>query len=126
MLSGLGIRYDLGAGHPLVGRRMPDLDLETGSRVYTLLHRARPVLFNFGEAGAIDIGPWADRVQSIDTTYRRPWDLPVIGTVPAPIAVLVRPDGYVAWASEAGSEGLAESLTTWFGPPALEDRGTTA
>jgi hypothetical protein len=121
MMSGLDIRYDLGDGHPLVGRRMPDLDLVTATgplRVFALLHGARPVLLNLGEAGAADITPWADRVQPIDATYAGAWELPVIGAVAAPTAVLVRPDGYVAWVGDRTQAGLADALTTWFGPPA--------
>src|SRR5438034_1702715 len=119
-MSGLDIHYDLGEGHPLIGRRMPDLDLATSSgplRVYTLLHDARPVLLNFGEPGGVAIGPWADRVQSLDAKYDGTWELPAIGTVPAPTAVLVRPDGYVAWVGDLTQLGLADVLTTWFGPP---------
>src|SRR5690606_14228633 len=96
-MSGLGIRYDLGEGHPLLGRRMPDLDLVTADgplRVYALLHRARPVLLNLGEPDAIDLGPWSDRVPLVEATYDAGWELPVIGTVVAPAAVLIRPDGY--------------------------------
>ena len=118
-MSGLDIHYDLGEGHPLIGRRMPDLDLVTSSgplRVYTLLHDARPVLLNFGEPGGGAIGPWADRVQSLDAKYDGTWELPAIGTVPAPTAVLIRPDGYVAWVGDLDVPGLAEALTTWFGP----------
>jgi 3-(3-hydroxy-phenyl)propionate hydroxylase len=121
-MSGLGIRYDLGEGHPLLGRRMPDLDLVTAEgplRVFTLLHRARPVLLNFGELGALDITPWADRVQRVDATFTGTWDLPALGPVAAPGAVLIRPDGYVAWVSSASVEGLADVLATWFGPPAV-------
>jgi 3-(3-hydroxy-phenyl)propionate hydroxylase len=120
MMSGLDVHYDLGEGHPLLGRRMPDLDLVTASgplRVFTLLHAARPVLLNLGEPGAFDITPWADRVQLIDARYAGPWELPVLGTVPAPTAVLIRPDGYVAWVGEQlKQEGLPDALTTWFGP----------
>ena len=121
MMSGLDIRYDLGEGHPLLGRRMPDLDLVTANgplRVFALLHDARPVMLNLGEPGDLDITPWADRVQQIDARYRGTWELPVLGAVTAPTAVLVRPDGYVAWVGEATQLGLAEALTTWFGPPA--------
>ena len=119
-MSGLGIHYDLGPGHPLLGRRMPDLDLVTAGgplRVFTLLHQTRPVLLNFGESG-LDITPWADRVQSMDAKYVGAWELPAIGPVTAPTSVLIRPDGYVAWAGDPTQQGLAGALTTWFGPPA--------
>jgi aromatic ring hydroxylase-like protein/FAD binding domain-containing protein len=120
MMSGLDIRYDLGTGHPLLGRRMPDLDLVTESgprRVFTLLHDARPVLLNLGEPGAFDITPWADRVRLIEAQYTGVWELPVLGAVSAPIAVLIRPDGHVAWAGGGTDQGLRDALTTWFGPP---------
>jgi 2-polyprenyl-6-methoxyphenol hydroxylase-like FAD-dependent oxidoreductase len=120
MLSGLDIHYDLGEGHPLVGRRMPDLDLVTADgpmRAYTLLHDARPVLLNLGEPGGFDITPWADRVQMIDAKYVGQWELPVLGAVTAPTAVLIRPDGYVGWVGEITQPGLPDALTTWFGPP---------
>ena len=121
MMSGLDINYDLGEGHPLLGRRMPDLDLVTPNgqlRVFTLLHDARPVLLNLGEPGGFDITPWADRVQLIDARYVGTWELPAIGMVPAPTAVLIRPDGYVAWVGDLTQSGLADALTSWFGPPA--------
>ncbi len=121
MMSGLDIHYDLGEGHPLLGRRMPDLDLVTADgllRVFTLLHDARPVLINFGDPGGFEISTSADRVRSIDAEYAGAWELPALGTVPAPTAVLIRPDGYVAWVGETSQLGLAEALTTWFGPPA--------
>jgi 2-polyprenyl-6-methoxyphenol hydroxylase-like FAD-dependent oxidoreductase len=120
MMTGLDIRYDLGEGHPLLGRRMPDLDLVTAKgalRVFTLLHDARPVLINFCERGAIDVAQWADRVQLVDAKYDGTWELPAIGVVTAPTAVLVRPDGHVAWVGDLSRGGLAEALTTWFGPP---------
>jgi 3-(3-hydroxy-phenyl)propionate hydroxylase len=119
-MSGLDVHYSLGEGHPLLGRRMPDLDLVTGNgplRVFTLLHTARPVLVNLGEPGGFDIAGWADRVQLLDAEYRGKWELPVIGVVPAPTAVLIRPDGYVAWVGDTSQLGLADALTTWFGPP---------
>jgi 2-polyprenyl-6-methoxyphenol hydroxylase-like FAD-dependent oxidoreductase len=120
MMSGLDIRYDLGTGHPLLGRRMPDLDLITESgprRVFTLLHDARPVLLNLGEPGALDIAPWADRVQRVDARYDGVWELPVLGKVGAPSAVLIRPDGHVAWVGGGTDHGLCDAMTTWFGPP---------
>ncbi len=119
-LSGLDIHYDLGEGHPLLGRRMPDLDLVCADgprRVFTLLYQARPVLLDLGEPGGFDIAPWADRVQLVDATYGGPWELPVLGAVTAPAAVLIRPDGYVAWVGDGTPLGLAAALTTWFGPP---------
>lgn len=118
-MSGLTIGYDLGTGHPLLGRRMPDLDITTAegpARAYHLLQGARPLVLNLGAPGAIDIGPWANRVRLVDATTTGPWELPVIGVVSPPSAVLVRPDGHVAWVAEAGSRtGLPEALTTWFG-----------
>lgn len=119
-MSGLGIRYDLGGAHPLVGHRMPDLELVTPDgpvRVFTYLKRARPVLLNLGASGDIDITPWSDRVTLIDATYDGPWELPALGLIIAPAAVLVRPDGYVAWAGNGTQEGLRDAMTTWFGSP---------
>lgn len=118
--SGLGIRYDLGEGHPLLGRRMPDLELATGNgplRVFTLLHQTRPVLLNLGEPGAFDRTIWADRVPLMEGQYAGAWELPGVGAVPAPTAVLVRPDGYVAWVGEGNQVRLNEAITTWFGLP---------
>jgi 2-polyprenyl-6-methoxyphenol hydroxylase-like FAD-dependent oxidoreductase len=120
IISGLDIHYDLGEGHPLLGRRMPDLDLVTADgplRVFELLHDAKPALLNLGEPGGFDITPWADRVQLIDAEYVGPWELPVLGAVIAPTAVLIRPDGYVAWVGDRTHLGLPEALTTWFGSP---------
>jgi 3-(3-hydroxy-phenyl)propionate hydroxylase len=119
MMSGLGIHYDLGPGHPLLGRRMPDLDVVTGTgpvRVFTLLHDARPVLLNLGEPGGLGISPWADRVRLIEARYEGAWELPAIGTVVAPSAVLIRPDGYVGWVGDGTELGLTEALTKWVGP----------
>jgi hypothetical protein len=119
MMSGLDVRYDLGKGHPLLGRRMPDLDLNTAdgpTRVFTLLHDAQPVLVNVGEPGGFDLTPWVDRVRLIDAEHVGEWELPVIGTVPRAAAVLVRPDGYVAWAGDLTDPGLPQVLSTWFGP----------
>jgi 3-(3-hydroxy-phenyl)propionate hydroxylase len=118
MISGLDIRYDLGEGHPLLGRRMPDLELVTADgplRVFTLLHDARPVLLDLGEPGGLDITPGADRVQLINAEHVGTWELPVVGAVPAPTAVLIRPDGHVAWVGDQTHAGLPDALTTWFG-----------
>jgi 2-polyprenyl-6-methoxyphenol hydroxylase-like FAD-dependent oxidoreductase len=120
-MSGLGIRYDLGEGHPQLGRRMPDLNLVTANgplRVFRLLRNARPVFLNLSEPGTFDITPWSDRVQLIDAKYVGTWELPALGPVTAPSAVLVRPDGYVAWVGDLTQVRLTDALTNWFGPPA--------
>jgi 2-polyprenyl-6-methoxyphenol hydroxylase-like FAD-dependent oxidoreductase len=121
LISGLDVRYDLGEGHPLLGRRMPDLDLVTPDgavRVFELLHGAKGVLLNLGAAGGFDVAPWADRVRLVDAEYAGPWELPVLGAVAAPAAVLIRPDGYVAWVGEPGEPQLRAALSAWFGPAA--------
>jgi 3-(3-hydroxy-phenyl)propionate hydroxylase len=119
-LSGLDIHYDLGDGHPLLGRRMPDLDVVTtdGSvRVFELLHEAMPVLLDLGEQHGLGVARgWADRVRTVAASYEAAWELPVLATVTAPQAVLVRPDGHVAWVGDGTDAGLADALTTWFGP----------
>jgi hypothetical protein len=118
MMSGLDIHYDLGPGHPLLGRRMPDLDIATADgrlRVYELLHGAKPVLLNLDQPRVLDITAWTDRVQLIDAEYDGPWELPVLGSVSAPAAVVIRPDGYVAWVGDGTDTGLRDALTTWFG-----------
>mgnify|MGYP002401168451 CR=1 FL=1 len=120
MMSGLDIHYGLGEGHPLLGRRMPDLDLVTANgplRLFTLLHEAQPVLLNLAEPGGFDIAPWGDRVQVINAKYGGVCELPALGAVTDPAAVLIRPDGYVAWVGDLTQMGLADALTTWFGPP---------
>ena len=117
LASGLDLHYDLGPGHPLLGRRMPDLDLVTRDgpvRVFALLHRARGVLLDLG--GGAGPGRWADRVQHVQASYDGPWELPVLGAVEAPTAVLVRPDGHVAWVGEGTTAGLDDALARWFGP----------
>ena len=119
-LSGLDIHYDLGGAHPLLGRRMPNLDLITANgplRFFNLLHDARPVLLNLGEPGDLQVAPWANRVRQIDAKYAGAWELPVLGAVPAPGAVLIRPDGYVAWVGNQTQLELADALATWFGSP---------
>ena len=120
MMSGLDIHYDLGDGHPLLGRRMPDLDLVTANgplRVFALLHQARPVLLILGDYGSFDITPWTHRVQLIEAKFEGVWELPAMGTITAPTAVLIRPDGYVAWVGDRSSMGLDSALTAWCGPP---------
>jgi 3-(3-hydroxy-phenyl)propionate hydroxylase len=122
LLSGLDTHYDLGEGHPQLGRRIPDLDLGTDSgpaRVFSLMHDARPLLLNLGEPGAIEVAEWSDRVTLLDARFEGVWELPVIGAVATPAAVLVRPDGHVAWVGEEMVAGLHDALTTWFGaaPP---------
>ena len=119
MISGLDVHYDLGEGHPMLGWRMPDLDLATANgpvRVFELLHNAKPVLLNLGDAGALDITGWAERVQLVNASSAGPWELPVLGQVSAPSAVLVRPDGHIAWVGEGSDAGLRDALTRWFGP----------
>src|SRR4051794_16384689 len=124
--SGLDIHYDLGEGHPLLGRRMPDLDLITVGgrrRVFELLHGARPLLLNLGRSRDLDVAGWADRVQLIDASYEGEWELPVLGMVSAPTAVLIRPDGYVAWVGDGTRDGLPDALATWFGPRSRSSTG---
>ena len=121
MITGLDIHYDLGEGHPLLGRRMPDLDLGTADgpvRLFTLLHDALPLLLDLGGGGGFDIGPWANRVRWVEATYDGVWELPVLGEVAAPPAVLIRPDGHVAWVGELTDADLPVALERWFGPPA--------
>jgi 3-(3-hydroxy-phenyl)propionate hydroxylase len=118
MLSGLDIHYDLGEGHPLLGRRMPDLDVHTAdgpTRVFALLHAARPVLLNLGEPGGFDISPWAHRVRLVDARHDGVWELPVLGEITAPPAVVIRPDGHVAWAGDLTDPELPHVLAAWFG-----------
>jgi hypothetical protein len=118
MIAGLDIHYDLGEGHQLLGWRMPDLDVQTASgltRVFTLLRDARPVLLNLGSYNAVDLTPWTARVQVVDAGYQGVWELPLLGEIPAPSAVLIRPDGHVAWAGDTADPGLPHALTTWFG-----------
>jgi 3-(3-hydroxy-phenyl)propionate hydroxylase len=120
MMSGLDIHYDLGAGHPLLGRRMPDWEVTIegqARRVSALLHAARPVLLNLGEPDDLDIAPWAERTRWVNARYEGPCELPVLGPVPLPTAALVRPDGYVAWVGSGSDEGLAEAMTKWVGAP---------
>jgi hypothetical protein len=118
MISGLDIRYDLGEGHPLLGRRMPDLDLGTAdgpTRVFALLHEARPVLLSFGGTSGLDLSSWAGRVRLVDAKHEGVCELPLLGPVDLPAAVLLRPDGHVAWTGELADPELPLSLAQWCG-----------
>ena len=127
MISGLDIRYDLGRddgetdGHPLVGRRMPDLEVRTDrgpTRVYQLLHDARPVLIDFSHTADPGTRLRPEGVQVVAATYDGRWELPVIGEVAAPGAVLIRPDGHVAWAgTPSDPDALTATVATWFPSP---------
>jgi 2-polyprenyl-6-methoxyphenol hydroxylase-like FAD-dependent oxidoreductase len=125
MLCGLDVRYDShdgpgAADRPLVGRRMPDLDLATAdgpTRVFSLLQDARPVLVGFQGLDGVDVSAWKGRVRSVDARYEGPWELPVLGRVSAPAAVLIRPDGHVAWAGDLTDPDLPRTMESWFGPP---------
>jgi 3-(3-hydroxy-phenyl)propionate hydroxylase len=118
MIAGLDVRYDLGDGHPLLGRRIPDLDLDTPDgpvRVFTLLHDVRPVLLDLGGPSGRGLSPWNDRLRVIGADAAGDWELPVVGRVTAPAAVLIRPDGYVAWVGDGTETGLRAALTSWVG-----------
>ena len=118
MLGGLDIRYDLGEGHPLLGRRMPDLEVRTAegvTRVFTLLHAARPVFLDLSGSDRFDHGPWTGRVRRVTAHYDGGWELPVVGDVVAPATVLIRPDGHVAWVGDEPDRALSQALEAWFG-----------
>lgn len=118
MLSGLDIKYDFGEGHPLLGRRVPDLDIRTAEgmiRIFSLLHDAKAVLLNFDKTDQFDVSAWSQRVTLVDAQYDGPLELPLIGAVETPHAMLVRPDGYVAWTGRVNDPDLPKILTTWFG-----------
>jgi 3-(3-hydroxy-phenyl)propionate hydroxylase len=124
MFSGLDIRYDLGDSHPLVGRRMPDLDLVTAdgpTRVYELLHDAQPIVLDFSSGEGLDVAAKAARMRTVQATHDGEWELPVLGEVAAPRAVLIRPDGHVAWAGEVTDPALRRALTRWFGAAMSSD-----
>ncbi len=118
-MSELDIHYDLGSGHPMVGRRVPDVELATAAgqvRTYALLHGARGVLIDLGGSEPLDAAGWEERVTRVEADYRGPWELPGPGLVPAPKGLLVRPDGHVAWVGGGDGTGLREALGLWFGP----------
>ncbi|MFE9904455.1 FAD-dependent monooxygenase [Streptomyces achromogenes] len=120
MISGLDIRYDVGAtGHPLPGRRMPHLELVTadGDKTSTtaLLHRARGLLLDLADDPALRraAAGWADRVDTVTATpHGTAQDQAPHGAT----AVLVRPDGHVAWVAPGGPGELTAALERWFGP----------
>ncbi|MFI6985419.1 FAD-dependent monooxygenase [Embleya sp. NPDC050154] len=126
MLTALDIRYRVGGNHPLEGRRVPDADLKTpdgATRVYKLLHAARPVLLDLrGSAEvAATAKSWADRVDLVEARSEDDhWPVPIVGEIPAPAALLIRPDGHVAWAADTAgtpdTSALRTALATWFGP----------
>lgn len=127
LISGLDVAYGLGEGHPLLGRRMPDLDIiaeEKPVRVFGLMHWARPLLLQF-DGPPIDSAHLPERVDLVRVCYDGPWELPLLGEVDAPSAVLVRPDGYVAWVGEGSTDGLDDALAKWCGTAARRS-GTVA
>ncbi|GBE64587.1 FAD-dependent oxidoreductase [Mycobacterium sp. MFM001] len=110
LLAGSDVRYDVGDNHVLSGRLVPDMTLGSGQRVAELMHRARGVLLDVtGGALADTAAPWADRVDTV-----------VAESPDAPAAMLIRPDGYVAWAADQGETAdigqLRRALGRWFGP----------
>lgn len=121
---GLDVRHPVadegGAVHPLVGRRVPDLDVVRAGapgRVAELLRDGCGVLLYLGEPGRVSLDGWGDRVRLVEGVRDGAWQLPVVGEVEAPDAVLVRPDGHVAWVGDGGTAGLRGALERWFGPP---------
>jgi 2-polyprenyl-6-methoxyphenol hydroxylase-like FAD-dependent oxidoreductase len=121
MITALDVRYPLGDDHPLVGARVPDADLNTAAgprRLYTLLHTARPVLLDLSGGSVLRLATdWSNRVDLVEAVPELPrWSLPVTGEVESPAAVLIRPDGYVAWVGDdTDPAGLHRALTTWCG-----------
>lgn len=134
LITAVGIRYDLGEGHPLLGRRMRDVALEKeGRRLYALMHTGRGLLLD--QTGRLTAGGWADRVDHVVDVARDitegdegqngdPGGSGSGGRLDVP-ALLLRPDGHVAWAGEDQRE-LRASLATWFGPPAERPTSTGA
>ncbi|MBW7972382.1 FAD-dependent oxidoreductase [Bradyrhizobium sp. BR 10289] len=117
-VSGLDIRYGAEGSHPLLGRRMPDLDLVTAdgpTRVFELMREAQPLLLDLGAPECAVPERWRERVRQVSASFTGICEMPVIGVVSPPAAVLIRPDGHVAWVSTGNCEGLVEALSTWFG-----------
>ena len=120
MIAALDLKYPVDGGHPLLGRRVPDLDLKTADgtvRLYELLHQGRPVLLDFDGGLGDALRGWTDRVDAVRPTGD--WSIPAVGDIPASAALLVRPDGYVAWLPGTSVE-LRTALETWFGPELSE------
>ena len=118
MISGLDIRYDFGERHPLVGRRIPDLDLQTSDgsiRMFSLLQKAEPIFLMLDETDHFDISSWAKHIQAVKAKCVGTLTLPILGKVTVPAAVLIRPDGYVAWAGDSTDPKLYEACEMWFG-----------
>ncbi|MFI9617262.1 FAD-dependent monooxygenase [Streptomyces sp. NPDC052023] len=118
MVSGLEIRYDLDGGpHPLLGRRLPDVKL-TGHRLVSssteALHAGRGVLLDLADNERLRdrAWDWQDRIDIVTAEPVLPENSPLAGTT----AVLVRPDGYVAWAAPGSHADLPMALEHWFGP----------
>ncbi|WP_420081972.1 rifampin monooxygenase [Streptomyces sp. JL4002] len=101
-ITAIGVRYDLGEGHELLGRRMRDTELSDGRRLYALMHAGRGLLLD--RTGRLSVDGRADRVDHVVDVVADP-DVP---------AVLLRPDGHVAWAGE-DQQGLSDALGKWFG-----------
>ncbi len=126
MVSGLDLRYDVGAGdHPLLGRRIPSQELVTAEGKTTtvdLLHQGRGVLLDFTDSPDLRqaVAPWQDRIEVV-TAF--PHELPAGSPLTDTAGLLVRPDGYVAWAGpdiapqRPDGGALAAALDRWFGSP---------
>jgi hypothetical protein len=102
-IAAIGVRYDFGEGHELLGKRMRDIGLKQG-RLYELLHGGRGPLLD--QTGRLSVARWADRVDHV-VDVSEELDVP---------AVLLRPDGHVAWVGEDQAEWLSQ-LPKWFGAP---------
>ena len=102
-ITAIGVRYDLGEGHELLGRRLRDVALKRG-RLYGLMHRGRGLLLD--QTGRLSVAGWADRVDHV-VDVSEELDMP---------AVLLRPDGHVAWVGE-DQQDLLSQLPKWFGAP---------
>lgn len=115
LIHGLDVAYDLGPGHPQLGRRVPDLDVTTADgpvRIFSLLHDARPVLLDLAGSGRFRV---PKRVLHVAARFEGRWALPVVGDVPTPSAILIRPDGHAAWVEDGSERNVEEALRSWFG-----------